>query len=473
MADNKPKIDVKLARDGLSAELAIILPPPPAAPVPAPDGPATDEPAADEPVLTVDLVKDKLKSMNIKFGLNDEAVALAILNPGGRFEVARGVPPVNGTDARIKYYFNLDERNRPRQNPDGSVDFKHITPFIIKHEGDVLAEKIPATAGIPGTNIFGNPIPARNGRDVRLPQGKGTHIVDLTLVADFTGQVEIINGKVTMLPVLEINGDVDTATGNIDYDGTVIVHGSIQTGYIVNATANIDVEGSMTGSAIAGQDLRVNLGINGTVSGRIEARQDIITRFIDNAVVRAGGNIVVYDFILHSHCTAQGSITCRDGRGQIAGGKTVAGSEIVANVLGAPAASHTEIQVGIDPDLREEYHRLQKELASLNKDLDNAHKVLDLFRLRDPQTLPPDKQQLVLRMTKLQFQMSAQKKQMEERLAELEKMFASVQHGKIKALHTCHSGVKLIIGNCSRQVTAPIAASAFVVEQGEIRVAPL
>ena len=47
----------------------------------------------------------------------------------------------------------------------------------------------------------------------------------LRLLADAAGQPKIIDGKVTVLEIYEVNGNVDNTTGNIRFNGKVIVKG--------------------------------------------------------------------------------------------------------------------------------------------------------------------------------------------------------------------------------------------------------
>ncbi len=118
---------------------------------------------------------------------------------------AQGKLPENGADAQIEYMVDMTNRGKPVETADGGVDFKNIGLYINNEKGQVLAVKIPATPGIPGSDVCGNSVPSRPGKDVLLHPGSNIQIVDGTkMVAATGGNLMVVGGKMTISPVLSI-----------------------------------------------------------------------------------------------------------------------------------------------------------------------------------------------------------------------------------------------------------------------------
>lgn len=63
-----------------------------------------------------------------------------------------------------------------------------------------------------------------------------------TLVSLVNGHVELIEGSVFVSDVLTVE-NVDNATGNIDYEGSVQINGNVCANFQVKAKGNIEVKG--------------------------------------------------------------------------------------------------------------------------------------------------------------------------------------------------------------------------------------
>lgn len=62
------------------------------------------------------------------------------------------------------------------------------------------------------------------------------------LIATMDGHLEYSNGAFYVRPVLEIRGDVDYSTGNIDFIGDVQIAGDVRENFSVRATGSITVD---------------------------------------------------------------------------------------------------------------------------------------------------------------------------------------------------------------------------------------
>ena len=108
--------------------------------------------------------------------------------------------------------------------------------------------------------------------------------------------------------------------------------------------------------------------------GQIVARGSVTAKFIKNATVIAEEDILVSDVVLHSHLSAGKRIKVGGKRGQIVGGVAIVGVEISVKSVRALVGTVTDIQVGINPKVREEYYALRKEIKSTEVSLNQISK---------------------------------------------------------------------------------------------------
>ncbi len=99
-------------------------------------------------------VKQRIIKCGITFGVKQEAVdgLVKLLDskkcPGEPVLIAAGEPATQGIDGIIEYLFNTTTSLAPKQNSDGSVDFKNVDIVRSMTKGSKLAQLIPPTKGI-------------------------------------------------------------------------------------------------------------------------------------------------------------------------------------------------------------------------------------------------------------------------------------------------------------------------------------
>lgn len=449
----EPDIRVLVARDRMEASLEVILP-------------------SGSRSLGMDELMESINKAGVVFGINLEDVKRAYDHPGINVTFARAQKPVDGTNAFIKYYVNTENlKGRPEEKEDGSVDFKNLNFFTIVQEGDVLAEKIPATLPVPGTDVLGNEISGKPGKDIMAPLGKNVQLVDGTMiVSKIAGQLLIANNKINVVPVLEIKEDVDVSTGNINFIGDVIVRGSVQPGFEVKADGNVEIFGTVSGSTVEGRNVIIKMGIQGMHRGYVKAKENVIAKFIENATVHAGIDIVVSDVVLHSRISAGKKVLIEGKRGLIVGGTTTAGELIRAKVVGSQMATITALEVGVNPMLREEYQQIRGEMKKISSTVEKTQKALIILRSMDQSTMPPDKREMLLKLTKAQFHLAGQSETMRNRMAAIEAEFDSMREGQIKVADSVYPGVKIVIGTLLKPVSEVMKFVSLYAEGGEIKI---
>ena len=134
-------------------------------------------------------------------------------------------------------------------SPNDNANYKDLNQFIplVKDQKIVSINKpIVKDSGI---DIFGNkidflPINAffQVGNNIAISEDK------LSLIANINGCLFIKSGVLHVDDVYQIRGDVDFHTGNIDFNGDVIIGGDVKSGFKIISKGNIYVNGTVESS---------------------------------------------------------------------------------------------------------------------------------------------------------------------------------------------------------------------------------
>jgi len=99
----------------------------------------------------------------------------------------------------------------------------------------------------------------------------------------------------------------------------------------------------------------------------VRARGDVKAKVIENAIVEAGQDVIVGEAVFHSQVSAGRKVIVNGRKGLAVGGRIKAGNLVWVKTLGSPMGTSTEVMVGIDPALRDEYNYLLEELEKAKK----------------------------------------------------------------------------------------------------------
>ncbi|MDB5052437.1 MAG: hypothetical protein JWM44_487 [Bacilli bacterium] len=288
--------------------------------------------------------------------------------------IAQGTRPVNGDDATIRYYI-MSER-KPIIQQDGTADYYEMNFLDEVKKDEWLGEKIIAGVGTPGRTVTGNMLPAMQGKDKQLYYDNAT-IVEvnegdkIVLRALIDGALAIVNGNIAVQEVLIIEGDVGSKTGNIDYDGSVTVKGTISDGFSVHATKDISVLSTMGLGSIDSivsrtGDIYIKGGIFGKERALIQAAQNVYMKHANECTIQAGGDIHIGLYAIGCKLTAN-NIFLDINRGRIIGGLIHAKAQVVTAFIGNEAERATSINIeGFDrTKVKKEFDELDDKFRQL------------------------------------------------------------------------------------------------------------
>ena len=438
----------------------------------------TFKPAIGGKNYSFEEVKSMAGEAGINYGLN-EAKLKNIINNNEAVEnelIADGKEPVSGKDAKLIYHFVTDDNNVGTKREDGSIDFFDLGQIANVKPGDALVTKEESEPGEPGMSVLGDEIPAPKPKDCELPSGKNVEKKDNKLFSEIEGQAVRDGKRVHVLPIHEVNGDVDLSVGNIDFIGNVLIKGDVKEGFKIKAEGNIEVKGRVSAAdLIAGNEVIVHSGFIGKDKAKIKADGDIKVKFIENGALNAGNNIYISEAAMHSNLVAGGSISVTEGKGLLVGGEAKAASKIEANVIGSTLATRTVLEVGIDPELKEEMRNIKEQIKEAKSNILKSNKAIKMLdKLKEAHgELPKDKELMYYRLKKTEKNLNKTIKEKRSRLEELELKIEKVSKGKITVNKSIYPGTKLIIGKAQYNVQDEMRVSAFVEDKGEVRQIPL
>ena len=198
---------------------------------------------------TIEYLHDVLRVNQINYGI-DEAQLQKILDEEIYEQdvlVARGIPAVEGQDGFYEYKVNMNLEKKPKILPDGSVDYWSMYSVQSVQKDQVIAIYHPAVQGTDGTGVSGKPIPAKVAREQGALRGPGVGRSEdyLTYFSLMDGKIDIENDKIRIQPIYEVSGDANLTTGNIDFTGDIVIHGSVESGVTIKAPGSITIDGNV------------------------------------------------------------------------------------------------------------------------------------------------------------------------------------------------------------------------------------
>ncbi|HWT76160.1 MAG TPA: FapA family protein [Mobilitalea sp.] len=435
-------------------------------------------PSNDGMLMTKEDIISQLVKHGVKYGV-DEMILNIFLKDRKYctdYILAKATPAIQGHDAVITYHFNTDLTLKPKRNEDGSVDFHQLDMISHCRKDDLLATLTPVDTGKPGIDVYGTIIRPAKVNNRILRHGNKIHLSEdgLQMFSDVDGHVTLTDGRVFVSDTYEIPADVDTSTGDIEYEGNVVVKGNVITGFAVRARGDIEVHGVVEGAYLeAGGQIVLRRGMQGMNKGILRANGNIISKFIENSEVIAGGYVST-ESILHSKVSAKGDIVVGGRRGFVTGGEIRSGSMISVKTAGSQMGTATLLEVGIDPKITEEFRELEKKLASMMSDKDRLAQAVLLFRkkLEMGAQITNEKKEYLKQITQNNIILETQIKDARKRYDELKIEMEANSSGMIKIQEAVFPGTKIVISNVIYFVREEVQHSRFVRDRADIKVLP-
>jgi hypothetical protein len=371
-------------------------------------------------------VMKELREKGVTIGIKEEAIRTALKERkfNESIEVAKYIPPTKGKNAYFEYQFGAKNNEVERAVPGQLLMVKRL-PTLGKPGKKVTGEEIPP--------LLGDDFHVIPGRNIRLsPDGTRAYATDY-------GEVYWTGYRVSVDKVYRIYGDVNSKLGNVDFSGKVVISGSVEDDIVVKAGGDVEIEGGVGRASIeAGGDIYINQGVVGKGGAEISASGDIIARFVQDATLKARGNVVISELIMRCNVIAGRKVSVHGARGLIVGGEIFAGEEIDSKEIGSRTRIPTKVKIGVMPGTQEKISKLKILKADYEEKL---NKITD---------------------EKDRKEIEAKLKVINEKLIWLQNLAMKSEKGKISVLDVIHPEVKVVIGHSGMQIVNPCRAVTFL-----------
>lgn len=391
-----------------------------------------------------------------------------------RVLVAEGRDPVNGYDDYYEPLINF-EKKAGKILSDGRIDFKEVDSIIQVQKNQEILLHVLGRKQEDGYDVFGEKIPAIK----EPPKGyrKGDNLVqsgfdDKVYLAGIDGCVKNEKNKISVLPVAMVNGDIDLDSGNIDFNGTVHITGSVKPGFRVKAASDIIIEKDVEDAQlIAGGNISVKLGVVGVgkESVKLIAGGEVKARFMQNAMVEAMKSVIVEDSIINCEIISYDSIIVNSPTGKIIGGKLTALNEVSASVIGTQNETTTSISVGRNYAVEKELTDKRSEIKIVKDKVDEVNNQLkmqfgdEIFK--NPKEyikiLPPVKKKNCLLLLNDLSNANRDMKKLIEESKEIEARNKPDKEPFIKVSNKIFGGVVLNVKKSVKKIEKPIENVKF------------
>lgn len=393
--------------------------------------------------LDRDMLDGILKESGVSFGLDTSLLDSLADAPDRYFHlflIARGRAVVHGKDGYIEDFYKRTVKKKFEEDEHGRVDYFHLNIVQNVEKGQPICRIIPPVPGIPGRTVLDEEIACKEGKTPTLPKGRNTEASEdgMQLLAVKSGRVEFSGRSFIVKSVLEIGGNVDFSTGNINFVGDVHIHGDVGSGFSVRTIGNVTIDGVVEAAEIeAGGDLIVAKGILGDSRAMIRAHHDVYAKYMENCTVHCRGSLQT-DCIVNCDVYCDGEVNVRSGRGTIIGGRIRAAQGVNAKVVGSKSESVTSIFLGGQP-----FADFERETLLLNIKKQEA----ELERLERQ----PDSPTRTQRMGKLRLDLSIGRMKLGQFDKELKKLKEKLeeQGGCRMKCNIAYPGVVISIGDLS------------------------
>jgi hypothetical protein len=335
--------------------------------------------------ITLTMVKQLLAEHGVVYGLiSDESISAYLESstlPVEPFRVAYGKPPKEGRPPEIKFHFETDPVRVGTVLEDGTMDWKNRGEVPEVKIGELLAEKAGGAPGKPGTAVTGEEIPPPKIKEPQIKCARGVERSEdgYQVFAKLDGMPKLTpDGRVTVMSVLPIEGDIGLETGHVDFDGYIEVDGGISTGYHVKGRG-LRVREIQDAEVEISEDLVSYGGIYGSI---VQVGGNVKASHIHNTNMQVVGDLVVEKEIIGSNIEVNGRVIV--DRGKIISSKVTAKKGIEARDVGTEASMPSELVVGVDRKYEREMQKCKEALAEaakregeLNADEEQLKKQLD------------------------------------------------------------------------------------------------
>lgn len=257
------RLDVRISSDGMRAQARLSAR--------KKEGPAggreqagTGAPPSSETGFTPEALKEALAQEKVIFGLEEQALRELCATPNQWFVVARGIPPRQGQNGFVEYHYEEILKPVVYQENERQVDYRERYTIQQVEEGTVIATIHPPVPGEPGIKVTGEQVAPKPvvPAVVKCREGASLSPDGTRVIARTKGRPVYRRGREHIFQVENFyvhQGPVNMESGNLYFEGDLIVKGDVEEGMKVLAGGDLEIHGSAAGANLkAGGNIRLH-----------------------------------------------------------------------------------------------------------------------------------------------------------------------------------------------------------------------
>ena len=289
----------------------------------------------------------KCKDLKISHGIDIDLAMDQLRSSSEPVIFAKCTKPKYEEDISFKWGVNLKDIHKPNIDANDNANYKDLNQFIPLAKDQKIVSINKPIIKESGIDIFGNkidflPVNAffQVGNNITISEDK------LSLIANIDGCLFIKSGVLHVDDVYQIRGDVDFHTGNIDFNGDVIIGGDVKSGFQIISRGNIYVNGTVESSDLRSNEgsIFIKNGIQGKNNCSIKApKGSVFSGYVQNATIECGIFFHAQNYVIDSKIESKGIVDLSGGDGIIRG-SAVLSKIIKCNTIGSEnSSSYSEV----------------------------------------------------------------------------------------------------------------------------------
>ncbi|MBI1336540.1 MAG: DUF342 domain-containing protein [Phycisphaera sp.] len=389
-----------------------------------------------------------------------------------RTPIAWHTLPVDGEDGWIEWSVEArcDKPVEKQGHEVASVSHYDRCAYIFVKPGQVLGKLHQATTGTDGRDVLGRVIKAKPGKQVRYAHDESIlRDSKAQLIAQEEGVLWRDGDRFAIRRMIEVDRNVDFSTGNIEFNGDVVINKGVRDCFVVKATGKVEVHGLIEAATVeCGGDLVASGGFAGRERGHASVGGSMTARYINNIEARVDTDLIVEREVINCHLVVGHDM--KAPHGSLIGGDTQVDGVVEVGTLGSPGNVPTRLVLGKVPKLESVADSLSGVLGELTVRRDNldAQRLQIINTSRKNQIATQDKE----RLTEIMFELSSLNKRINDGYEVLEALRVRIHEKRTIDLRVgkqLHQGVVIEIFDKAFKIIEDVRGPLQVKrENGEI-----
>jgi uncharacterized protein (DUF342 family) len=293
-----------------------------------------------------------LKRHEIEYGIQEPNIQELVYENITDKEVlvAKGDDADAGENGHFEFFFDVDTFAPPTETEDGHIDYDSTKTTEMAERGQVLAIYHPAKVGKSGVTVTGVPVTGGNGVNLPKLTGVGVDFDPKTYTYTSTEKGSILydpeNATLSVRKMYIIDGDANRYNGNIEFNGSVHVRGSVNDMTHITATGDIIVDGFVGGATLtAGRNVLIKGGANAAGHGYITSGGRVMGKFFEAISIKAMGTVEA-NYFMNCNIETDDRVIARGDKARITGGNITAAIAVASAYVSPSGNSKMRINVG-------------------------------------------------------------------------------------------------------------------------------